>query len=96
MLTIEQLSDLRSAQKDIENKKLILDTAIDIQALLRLLVEKDVITKEEMNQFRQEVKESPKYRNSILYIEQTLTEIEHYKSDPQALLRERMRQKANK
>ena len=96
MLTIEQLSDLRSAQKDIENKKLILDTAIDIQALLRLLVEKDVITKEEMNQFRQEVKESPKYRNSILYIEQTLTKIEHYKSDPQALLREMMRQKANK
>ena len=96
MLTIEQLSDSRSAQKDIENKKLILDTAIDIQALLRLLVEKDVITKEEMNQFRQEVKESPKYRNSILYIEQTLTEIEHYKSDPQALLREMMRQKANK
>lgn len=96
MLTIEQLSDLKSAQKDIENKKLILDTAIDIQALLRLLVEKDIITKEEMNQFRQEVKESPKYRNSILYIEQTLTEIEHYKSDPQALLREMMRQKANK
>ena len=96
MLTIEQLSDLKSAQKDIENKKLILDTAIDTQALLRLLVEKDVITKEEMNQFRQEVKESPKYRNSILYIEQTLTEIEHYKSDPQALLREMMRQKANK
>lgn len=96
MLTIEQLSDLKSAQKDIKNKKLILDTAIDIQALLRLLVEKDVITKEEMNQFRQEVKESPKYRNSILYIEQTLTEIEHYKSDPQALLREMMRQKANK
>lgn len=96
MLTIEQLSDLKSAQKDIENKKLILDIAIDTQALLRLLVEKDVITKEEMNQFRQEVKESPKYRNSILYIEQTLTEIEHYKSDPQALLREMMRQKANK
>lgn len=96
MLTIDQLSDLGSAQKDIENKKLILDTAIDIQALLRLLVERGIITKEEMNQFRQEVKESPKYRNSILYIEQTLTEIEHYKSDPQALLREMMRQKANK
>ena len=96
MLTIDQLSDLGSAQKDIENKKLILDTAIDIQALLRLLVSKGIITKEEMNQFRQEVKESPKYRNSILYIEQTLTEIEHYKSDPQALLREMMRQKVNK
>lgn len=69
--------------------------AIDIQALLRLLVEKEIISKKEIDRFREEVRNSPKYRNSITYVEQTLEEIKYYENDPQALLKEIMKQKLN-
>lgn len=49
MLNMNQMEDLDTARRDLENKKLILDTAIDIQALLRLLVEKKIVTREEVN-----------------------------------------------
>ncbi len=64
MLNTERLGDLDTARRDLENKKLILDTAIDIQALLRLLVDKKIITKEEVNGFRKEVRASSKWRFS--------------------------------
>ena len=62
MLNMEQMADLDAARKDLENKKLILDTAIDIQALLRLLVEKKIVTRDEVSRFRKEVRLSPKWR----------------------------------
>ena len=49
MLNIDQMKDLSVTRRDIENKALVLNTAIDIQALLRLLVEKELITKDEIN-----------------------------------------------
>lgn len=95
MLTTDQMGNIQNAKTDIENKKLILNTAIDIQALLRLLVEKEIISKKEINRFREEVRNSPKYRNSITYVEQTLEEIKYYENDPQALLKAIMKQKLN-
>ena len=93
MLTTDQMGNIQNAKTDIENKKLILNTAIDIQALLRLLVEKEIISKKEIDRFREEVRNSPKYRNSITYVEQTLEEIKYYENDPQALLKAIMKQK---
>lgn len=95
MLTADQMENIQNAKTDIENKKLIFNTAIDIQALLRLLVEKEIISKKEINRFREEVRNSPKYRNSITYVEQTLEEIKYYENDPQALLKAIMKQKLN-
>lgn len=89
------MGNIQNAKTDVENKKLILNTAIDIQALLRLLVEKEIISKKEIDRFREEVRNSPKYRNSITYVEQTLEEIKYYENDPQALLKAIMKQKLN-
>lgn len=93
MLNIDQMKDLSVTRRDIENKALVLNTAIDIQALLRLLVEKELITEDEINRLREEVRSSPKYSAALTYIEQTMTEIRRYEKDPQALLREMFQKK---
>lgn len=93
MLTTNQMADLDSAKSDIQNKQLILNTAVDIQALLRILVDKDIISKTEINQYREEVKQSPKYSAAAIYIKQTLSEIGSYEKDPQLLIREMLNRK---
>lgn len=95
MLTTDQLSHLEDTKRDMTNKKLILDTASDIQALLQLLVAKEIITKEEIDKYRKIVKNSQKYRASYTYIIQALAEIEKYENDPQSLLKEMFNRKLN-
>ena len=87
MLTMSQMSDLDATLEDLKNKKLILDIGIDIQATLRILVDKGIITREEMQKYREEVRNSPKYITSYQYLTQTLNEIIEYKNDPQKLLK---------
>lgn len=93
MLDINQLSNLDSAQQDLNNKKLLLNNLIDVQALLRILVDKDIITKEEVNHYRDEVKNSPKYALLQQYIDETQLEIDMYKKDPKLQLREMLKRK---
>ena len=81
------MSDLDATQKKKKNKKLILDIGIDIQATLRILVDKGIITREEMQKYREEVRNSPKYITSYQYLTQTLNEIIEYKNDPQKLFK---------
>lgn len=93
MLSEQQLTDLESAETDLVNKQLVLNTAVDIQVLLQLLVEKGVITREEVAEKRNVVRSTQKYRNAQVYIDQTLEEISRYKNDPKSLLQEIMRRK---
>lgn len=54
---------------------------------MRILVDKGIITREEMQKYREEVRNSPKYITSYQYLTQTLNEIIEYKNDPQKLLK---------
>ncbi len=94
MLKANQMADLESAKLDIQNKQMILNTAIDVQALLRILVDKQIITREEVKEYRNEVRESPKYQAAALYVEQTLAEIEAYESNPKLRLKSMFHQKS--
>ena len=87
MLNMSQMSDLDATLEDIKNKKLILDIGIDAQATLRILVDKRIVTREEVQKYREEVRNSPKYISSYQYLTQTLNEIIEYKNDPQKLLK---------
>ena len=93
MLDTHQMADLDAAKTDTENKQMILNTAIDVQALLRFLVHKGIITKEEMNQYREEVRKSPKYKAAVTYVDQTLREIEMYKKDSRLYMQELFKRK---
>ncbi len=93
MLTTNQMSNLKDAERDCNNMQTILNTAIDIQMLLRILVEKDIITRDEVAIYRDEVKSSNKYKNTQDYIDQTLREIKMFQKDPEFLLRSMMDRK---
>lgn len=93
MLDTSQMGDLDAAARELHDKKTILDIAVDIQATLRLLVEKEIISKNEINRTRNEVRKSPKYANGYTYIRQTLNEIDKYKADPREHLKEMFKRK---
>lgn len=90
MLSMNQLSDLDSTAADLRNKQLILNTAIDVQVILQLLVEKEIVTREEVASKRETVRSQPKYKNAITNIEQNIAEVLLYKENPQALLKHMM------
>lgn len=48
------------ALQDLLVQETILNVTIDVQALLRILVDKEIITREEVKQYREEVRNSPK------------------------------------
>lgn len=75
------------ALQELMIQERILNTAIDIQALLGLLVEKDIITRDEINQFRQRVKLSAKYKSALEQIEVQKTGFEKARDNPQEYLK---------
>lgn len=93
MLNMSQMSDLDATLEDIKNKKLILDIGIDTQATLRILVDKGIVSREEVQKYREEVRNSPKWKAAYQYIVESLEEIARYKADPKSLLRAMMEAK---
>ena len=78
-------------------KQLIVNTAIDIQSVLQLLIQKKTITQDELNEMRAKVRTLPKYQASLRYIQGINDAADLYEKDPQAylkaLLEEKMRGK---
>ncbi|HJC25382.1 MAG TPA: hypothetical protein H9761_17070 [Candidatus Eisenbergiella merdavium] len=93
MLRLNQMSDLDGTLEDLKNKKLILDIAIDTQAILRMMVDKGMTTREEVQKYREEVRGGQKYLASYQYLDQALKEVMEYKNDPQKLLRAAFQEK---
>lgn len=93
MLNMSQMSDLDATLEDIKNKKLILDIGIDTQATLRILVDKGIVSRKEVQKYREEVRNSPKWKAAHQYIVENLEEIARYKADPKSLLRAMMEAK---
>lgn len=75
------------ALQELMLQERILYTAIDIQALLGLLVDKGIVTKKEIDTFRDKVKNLPKYKNSIEEIEQLKKGFLAAKDTPQEYLK---------
>lgn len=75
------------ALQELMIQERILNTAIDIQALLGLLVEKNVITREEISQFRQIVRASSKYKSALEQIEAQKSGFEKARENPQEYLK---------
>ena len=50
-LTANQLGDLEGTRQDLLNKALIINTAIDVQVILQLMVQKGIVTREEVAEF---------------------------------------------
>lgn len=65
----------------------IMNLAVDVQALLRILVEKEIITREEVNAYREEVRNSPKYKPAIDAIRREKEGFTAAKQNPEEYLR---------
>lgn len=83
------------AINEIEQLQLILDSKIDSQVILQLLVQKGIVTREEVAEMRKKVSSSPKYKASLDYLENAKKQAQYYKDNPKAHLKDLFNAKMN-
>lgn len=97
MLTSDQMCNLESTERELNDREFLIKTAIDVQATLQILLKKGIISQDELDKERGNVSTKiPKYRDALTYISQTRSEINYYKENPQAMLRAAFAAKLNK
>ena len=82
ILTEKQIKDIDATTIDFQNKLMMLDTAVDVQVILQLLVQKEIVTREEVAEMREKVRNSSKYKAS-----RATEELVLYANDPEARLK---------
>lgn len=75
------------ALHELMTQQTIVDCAVDIQVLLRILVDKEIITREEVNRYREEVRNSPKYKPVLDDIQRQRQAFQAAKDNPQEYLK---------
>ena len=75
------------ALHELMMQETIMNLAVDVQALLRILVEKEIITRDEVNAYREEVRNSPKYKPTIDAIRREKEGFTAAKQNPEEYLR---------
>lgn len=83
------------ALHELQVQEAILKTAIDVQVVLRILVDKEIVTREEIQKYREEVSNSPKYKIVIEDIRRQKTIFQAAKDNPQDYLKALLRAKTN-
>lgn len=81
------------ALHELMTQQTIVDVAVDIQVLLRILVDKEIITREEVNRYRDEVRNSPKYKLVLDDIQKQRQAFQAAKDNPQEYLKALMKAK---
>lgn len=94
VLSYDQLAHIDETEREIINRKLIINTAIDVQVILQLLIEKEVITREDVQRMRATVSvNDSRYSNAKKWIDQAEAELAKAKADPQWVLKAMMDEK---
>ncbi|MDO4328744.1 MAG: hypothetical protein Q4C66_05350 [Lachnospiraceae bacterium] len=83
------------ALHELMTQETIINVAVDVQALLRILVEKEIITREEVKEYREEVRNSPKYGPVIEDIQRQRKAFQIAKDIPEAYLKAMFKAKMN-
>lgn len=83
------------ALHELMMQETVVNVAVDIQMLLRILVDKEVITREEVSKYREEVRNSPKYRPVIEDIQRQKAGFQKAKDNPEEYLRSLFKAKMN-
>lgn len=96
-LTVNQLSDLEGTRQDLLNKALIINTAIDVQVILQLMVQKGIVTREEVSDMRAKVSTSdPKLSSSKQWLDKAIKELKFASENPQWVLKKMFEEKLKK
>lgn len=83
------------ALHELQVQEIILKTAIDVQVALRILVDKEIVTREEVQKYREEVSDSPKYKIVLDAIKRQKVGFQAAKDNPQEYLQALLRAKMN-
>ena len=93
MLTNNAKYNMDEALHEIQEKQLILDAKIDSQVVLQILVQKGIVSREEVAQMRKTVANSPKYKATIEYLESAKQKAKYYQENPEDHLRDLLKAK---
>lgn len=83
------------ALHELQVQETILKTAIDVQVALRILVDKEIVTREEVQKYREEVSNSPKYKIVLDDIQKQKVAFQAAKDNPQDYLKALFKAKMN-
>lgn len=83
------------ALHELQVQETILKTAIDVQVALRILVDKEIVTREEVQKYREEVSDSHKYKIVLDDIQRQKAGFQAAKDNPQDYLKALLRAKMN-
>lgn len=75
-------------KEEAARNMLMMDTAINLQAVIELLVAKGIIANVELNYMRDKLRNSPAYKTAYEMAQKMVKAAELYERDPQAYLRE--------
>lgn len=85
--------DLDQTKEELTEKEAIFNASLDVQVVLQILIDKEICTREEIQQHRERVKQLPKFKATANYLEQAKNSVAYYKSNPEQHLRDILKAK---
>ena len=85
--------DMDQAANELMLQENILNALIETQTILQLLVQKDIVSREEVASMRNTVRSQGKYKSSYEYIQNAKANVEYYKKNPEQHLRDVLKAK---
>ena len=95
MLSRDANYNMDTALNEINEKKLLLDVKVETQLILQLLVQKGIVSREEVSEMRNKVKNSPNYKPLYDYFEQAEQKANYDKANPEQHLKDVLAAKMN-
>lgn len=95
MLSRNANYDMDTALNEINEKKLLLDVKVETQLILQLLVSKGIVTREEVSNMRNTVKNSSLYKPLYDYLEGAEQKANYYRNNPEQHLKDVFAAKMN-
>ncbi len=80
--------DLDTASQELMMQENILKCLVDIQVTLQLLVEKGIVTREEVSAMRNKVRSREPYKSTSDYIIRAKESVDYYKQNPEQHLKD--------
>ena len=75
------------ALHELQMQETIMKALVDVQVVLRILVDKEIVTREEVQTYRNEVGNSPMYKHVLDDIQRQKRGLQAAKDDPQECLK---------
>lgn len=81
------------ALHELQTQETIMNIAVDVQTTLQILVDKGIVSREEVSTYRERVRNSPKYKPVLEQIDRQKKAFQTAKENPQDYLKALLRAK---